>query len=374
MEPTADRIAMNGVTGRMGYNQHLVRSDPWRSGSRRAGHPSGEVIWPEPVLVGRNETSCARSPSGTASALHHQPGRRVAERTWRSTSTRSSTQLHDKAITRAIEAGKHIYAESRWPGAGRGTAPGRSPPGDAGVCTGIVATKLFLLPAQAQAAAGRRLHRPGALGARRVRYWVFRCGDGKEAQRPSWNYRTEDGGGGTLDMFCHWDYVLTTCRPGGLGVRAERGAHPGAGGRVRRALHRHRRRRRHASSSWDGAGRPVIAQINSSWAVRVFRTNWSSSSGRQPRAARSPGCAADGAAPVDDAKPCGTRTWPTRWTSARSGPRCRTMRSRQRLQGAVGSSSSGTWCRRAVELRLHLRRPRWQLAELGLRSAAEAPG
>ena len=31
---------------------------------------------------------------------------------------------------------------------------------------------------------------------------------GQPAQRPSWNYRTEDGGGIILDMVCHWRYVL----------------------------------------------------------------------------------------------------------------------------------------------------------------------
>ena len=38
-------------------------------------------------------------------------------------------------------------------------------------------------------------------------YWVFE-GDLQPAQRPSWNYRAEDGGGIILDMLCHWRYVL----------------------------------------------------------------------------------------------------------------------------------------------------------------------
>jgi predicted dehydrogenase len=38
-------------------------------------------------------------------------------------------------------------------------------------------------------------------------YWVF-AGDWQPAQRPSWNYRKEDGGGIMVDMFCHWRYVL----------------------------------------------------------------------------------------------------------------------------------------------------------------------
>jgi len=79
---------------------------------------------------------------------------------------------------------------------------------DAGVRTGIVADKLFL-PGLRKL---KRLldggfFRPGALGAWRVRLLGLR-GDWQEAQRPSWNYRVEDGGGVTLDMFCHWDYVM----------------------------------------------------------------------------------------------------------------------------------------------------------------------
>ena len=38
-------------------------------------------------------------------------------------------------------------------------------------------------------------------------YWVFE-GDWMPAQRPSWNYRSEDGGGIVSDMLCHWRYVL----------------------------------------------------------------------------------------------------------------------------------------------------------------------
>jgi predicted dehydrogenase len=49
---------------------------------------------------------------------------------------------------------------------------------------------------------GRMLSVRGEFG-----YWVFE-GGWQEAQRPSWNYRSEDGGGIILDMVCHWRYVL----------------------------------------------------------------------------------------------------------------------------------------------------------------------
>ncbi|NED89805.1 gfo/Idh/MocA family oxidoreductase, partial [Streptomyces sp. SID11233] len=99
-------------------------------------------------------------------------------------------------------------------------------------------------------------------------YWVFE-GDWQEAQRPSWNYRSEDGGGIVTDMFPHWEYVLHELF-----------------GRVRsvQAL-----TATHLPERWDERGKPyeataddaaygifqleggAIAQINSSWAVRVNR-------------------------------------------------------------------------------------------------------
>jgi predicted dehydrogenase len=50
---------------------------------------------------------------------------------------------------------------------------------------------------------GRMLSVRGEFG-----YWVFEGDWGQPAQRPSWNYRSEDGGGMILDMVCHWRYVL----------------------------------------------------------------------------------------------------------------------------------------------------------------------
>src|SRR5258708_12103184 len=37
--------------------------------------------------------------------------------------------------------------------------------------------------------------------------WVVE-GGWQEGERPSWNDRSEDGGGIILDMVCHWRYVL----------------------------------------------------------------------------------------------------------------------------------------------------------------------
>jgi len=99
-------------------------------------------------------------------------------------------------------------------------------------------------------------------------YWVFE-GDLLPAQRPSWNYRAEDGGGMVLDMFPHWNYVLENIFGKVLAVTAKAVTH--------------------IPERWDEQGRTyaataddaayaifelegdIIAQINSSWAVRVDR-------------------------------------------------------------------------------------------------------
>ena len=111
---------------------------------------------------------------------------------------------------------------------------------------------------------GRILSLRGEFG-----YWVFE-GDIQPAQRPSWNYRAQDGGGMTVDMFCHWNYVLEGILGRVQSVDRQDGhAHPDPLGRARPALPGHRRRRvlRHLRAGRRRSSR----QINSSWAVRVYR-------------------------------------------------------------------------------------------------------
>ena len=170
------------------------------------------------------------------------------------------------------QAHLHREADRRNAGRGRSSSPGS--PSDAGVTAGVVHDKLYL-PGLVKLRRlvdegffGRILSLRGEFG-----YWVFE-GDGQPAQRPSWNYRKEDGGGMTIDMFCHWNYVLEgiigqvksvtakTRRPTSRPAGTSR-ARPYDGDRRRRRV-RHLRAR-------DPGGDPVIAQINSSWAVRVYR-------------------------------------------------------------------------------------------------------
>jgi len=264
------RIAMNGVTGRMGYRQHLVRSILQirdQGGIRLA---DGSLVGVEPVLVGRNESRLREL------ADRHDVGEvstdLAAVLSDESVDVYFDAQVTSQrvaALTAAIAAGKHVFTE-------KPTAETVSQATElarlaerAGITAGVVHDKLYL-PGLVKLRRlvddgffGRILSLRGEFG-----YWVFE-GDGQPAQRPSWNYRAQDGGGITLDMFCHWSYVLE----GLLGpVRAL----------IAKAV-------THVPQRWDEQGNPypataddaayaifeidggIIAQINSSWTVRVRR-------------------------------------------------------------------------------------------------------
>lgn len=263
-------IVMNGVTGRMGYNQHLVRSIlaiREQGGVRTAG---GDDIWPEPVLVGRSPDKL----------------RGIAERhgltRWTTDLEEALaaddvevyfdaqvTQQHEKSIKLAVDAGKHVYCEKPVAADLSGALELARIVRDAGVKNGIVADKLFLPGIRKLRRLldggffGRLLSVRGEFG-----YWVFE-GDWQEPQRPSWNYRKEDGGGIVLDMFCHWRYLLENLFGGVRSVQALAVTHIPE--RV------DEKGERYAATADDAAyavfelDGGVVAQINSSWTVRVNR-------------------------------------------------------------------------------------------------------
>lgn len=210
-------IVMNGVTGRMGTNQHLARSicAIIEQGGVTCG--DGTVVMPRPILTGRN--------ADKLKALAEEHGRRVAGEPFEwSTDVAgsikrddvgvvfdaSSTQLRGKFVEMAAGAGKAVYCEKPTAltldealGLHRLCV-------SAGVKHGVVQDKLFLPGIMKLAKLrdagffGRILSVRGDFG-----YWVFTGHDPEQPpQRPSWNYRAEDGGGIMTDMFCHWRYVL----------------------------------------------------------------------------------------------------------------------------------------------------------------------
>jgi predicted dehydrogenase len=202
-------IILNGVTGRMGYRQHLVRSLLAIRDDGGLALSDGSRLWPEPVLVGRNEARLAEiarqhSLSDWTTDLTEALARPDVSIYFDA----QTTQLREKAVRRALEAGKHVYVEKPLAVDGAGTAELVRAAAAAGVRNGVVADKLFL-PGLRKL---RRLVESGFFGrilSVRVDfgYWVFE-GDWQPAQRPSWNYRTADGGGIVLDMFPHWQYLL----------------------------------------------------------------------------------------------------------------------------------------------------------------------
>jgi len=260
---------MNGVTGRMGYTQHLVRSIlaiRQQGGLRSA---SG-LIWPEPILVGRNEDKLR------ALAERHGLDRyttsldeALAEPDVEIYFDAQVTQMHDKSIRTAIEAGKHVYSEKPLAEQLEIALELARAAQSAGVRTGIVQDKLFLPGLRKLKRLidggffGRVLSVRGEFG-----YWVFE-GDWQDPQRPSWNYCSEDGGGVTLDMFCHWDYVLHNLFGRVRTVQALTATHIPE--RVDEAGSRYAATADDAAYAIFELDGGVVAQINSSWAVRVFR-------------------------------------------------------------------------------------------------------
>lgn len=263
-------IIMNGVTGRMGTRQHLERSIIAIRNQGGIPLPNGDVLVPDPILVGRNpqklealaERYGVERWSTDLDACLRDPYNLIYF-------DAQTTQLRAPAIRAAIDAGKHIYCEKP-----TGTTLDEAldlarRAQRRGVRHGVVQDKLFL-PGLLKLKKlietgffGRILSVRGEFG-----YWVFE-GDWQESQRPSWNYRKEDGGGIIVDMLCHWRYVLDN-----LFGRVKALSCLGA---------------THIPRRWDESGQPydvtaddaayttfeiengIIAHINSSWCVRVNR-------------------------------------------------------------------------------------------------------
>jgi predicted dehydrogenase len=261
-------IAMNGVTGRMGYWQHLVRSILAIRADGGLTLADGTVIWPEPVLTGRD-----------AGKLQSIADRHGLDRYTTDLDEALAgadiyfdaqlTGVRVPAVRKAIAAGTHVYVE-------KPSAPTLAEAleiarlaRDAGVRHGVVQDKLFL-PGLLKLKRlvdggffGRILSVRGEFG-----YWVHE-GDWQPAQRPSWNYRAQDGGGVVLDMFPHWRYVLEHIIAPVRTVYAQAATHIPE--RVDERGTPYAATADDAAYAVFGLKDGVIAQVNSSWTVRVHR-------------------------------------------------------------------------------------------------------
>jgi predicted dehydrogenase len=263
-------IAMNGVTGRMGRNQHLERSIVAIRDQGGVELSDGDRIVPEPILVGRNEgrlrelsqTYGVERWSTDLDAVLADPEVDVYF-------DAQLTNLRAAAVRRAIAAGKAVYCEKPLAEDGEAAMELADLARQAGIKHGIVQDKLFLPGLRKlkrlldSGFFGRILSVRGDFG-----YWVFE-GHIEPSQRPSWNYRQEDGGGIILDMFPHWQYVLEDLFGTIRSVSAHAATH------IPQRVDEHGQTytataddAAYATFELDGG---VVVQINSSWVTRVHR-------------------------------------------------------------------------------------------------------
>jgi len=263
-------IIMNGVTGRMGTNQHLVRSILAIRQQGGVKLANGDTILPDPILVGRNADKLAQ-----LAKTHDVPrfttdlGAALKDPFNQIYFDSQTTDRRADGVRQAIAAKKAIYCEKPTAVDVETAVALYRECVAAGLKNGVVQDKLWLPGLRKlkllidSGFFGKILSVRGEFG-----YWVFE-GDLQPIQRPSWNYRKEDGGGMVIDMLCHWRYVIDNLFGAVKSVSCLAATH--------------------IPQRWDEAGRPyactaddsayatfetdlgIIVHMNSSWCVRVRR-------------------------------------------------------------------------------------------------------
>ena len=263
-------VIMNGVTGRMGTNQHLIRSIKAIIDQGGLKLSDGETIMPDPVLAGRNteklKALAARAGVGRVAADLDAELANPANQIYFDSTLTGQRPI---GVRKAIAWGKHIYCEKPTATSSAEALALADEARAAGLKNGVVQDKLWL-PGLLKLRYlmdtgffGKVLSVRGEFG-----YWVF-TGEFEKLQRPSWNYRKEDDGGIIVDMVCHWQYLIQN-----LFGEISRLSCLGA---------------THVPTRWDESGKPykctaddsayatfelrngVICHFNSSWCVRVDR-------------------------------------------------------------------------------------------------------
>jgi predicted dehydrogenase len=212
-------IILNGVTGRMGTNQHLIRSicAIMKQGGVRVSPEL--VLMPDPLLTGRNADKLKEVADRAMRETGVGPLRYTTELQGALDGKQgdyevffdaSGTLQRARFVEMAAKAKKAIYCEKPTAVTTAEALRLAKLCEDAGVKNGVVQDKLWLPGLRRlkqlidQGFFGRILSVRAEFG-----YWVFTGHTADQpAQRPSWNYRSEDGGGIMVDMFCHWRYVI----------------------------------------------------------------------------------------------------------------------------------------------------------------------
>jgi predicted dehydrogenase len=267
-------LIMHGVTGRMGMNQHLIRSIVALRKEGGVKLSNGTRVIPDPILIGRDAAKIeALARAHGIERFGTNLDAALANKDDTVFFDAGTTQMRPTLLAKAIRAGKHVYCEKPIATNLNEAVEIARLAQSSGLKHGAVQDKLFL-PGLRKLDMLRRAGFFGQMLSVRIEfgYWVFE-GDLQPIQRPSWNYRSEDGGGIILDMICHWRYVLDN-----LFGQVQSISCIGA---------------THIPQRWDEAGKPytataddasyatlelkghqgerVIAQVNSSWTTRVRR-------------------------------------------------------------------------------------------------------
>ncbi len=274
MTPQRLGLIMHGVTGRMGMNQHLIRSIVALRKEGGVKLSNGTRVMPDPILIGRDAAKIeALARAHGIERFGTNLDAALANKEDTVFFDAGTTQMRPTLLAKAIRAGKHVYCEKPIATNLNEAVEIARLAQSSGLKHGAVQDKLFL-PGLRKLDMLRRAGFFGKMLSVRIEfgYWVFE-GDLQPIQRPSWNYRSEDGGGIILDMICHWRYVLDN-----LFGEVQSISCVGA---------------THIPQRWDEAGKPytataddaayatlelkgyqgerVIAQVNSSWTTRVRR-------------------------------------------------------------------------------------------------------
>jgi len=274
MNPQRLGLIMHGVTGRMGMNQHLIRSIVALRKEGGVKLSNGARVMPDPILIGRDAAKIeALARAHGIERFGTNLDAALANKDDTVFFDAGTTQMRPTLLAKAIRAGKHVYCEKPIATNLNEAVEIARLAQSSGLKHGAVQDKLFL-PGLRKLDMLRRAGFFGKMLSVRIEfgYWVFE-GDLQPIQRPSWNYRSEEGGGIILDMICHWRYVLDN-----LFGQVQSISCIGA---------------THIPQRWDEAGKPytataddasyatlelkghqgerVIAQVNSSWTTRVRR-------------------------------------------------------------------------------------------------------
>jgi len=263
-------LIMHGVTGRMGYNQHLVRSILAIRDQGGVALRNGDKLVIDPIIVGRDrekiqalaEKHAIHRWSTDLDAALENPEDTVFF-------DAGTTLMRAELLEKALAAGKHVYCEKPISDDLEVAVQLARTARASGLKHGVVQDKLFL-PGLLKLKLlvdsgffGKILSVRGEFG-----YWVFE-GDWQPAQRPSWNYRKEDGGGIILDMLCHWRYVLDNLFGEVKAVSCLGATHiPQRVDEKGQPFQADTDDAAYATFELDGG---IVAQINSSWTTRVRR-------------------------------------------------------------------------------------------------------